>query len=119
MGGGGFVINKPIDGIYSYRWGGLNPINGDPQGVLADTLASYTLARLDGNTKPENLVFHGTTRPSLFGSIMNILSWKNVSMSFNIVYRFNYFFRRSSIDYTNLFNSYTGHKDYALRWQKP
>ena len=40
-------------------------------------------------------------------------------MSFNIVYRFNYFFRRSSIDYTNLFNSYTGHKDYALRWQKP
>ena len=29
-----------------------------------------------------------------------------------------YYFRRSSINYTNLYNSWLGHSDFAYRWQK-
>ncbi len=40
-------------------------------------------------------------------------------MNFSIVYKLGYYFRRNSINYTNLFTSAQGSSDYGKRWQNP
>lgn len=116
------VEGKPLLKIYSYKWGGLNQKNGDPRGIVGDTIAPYNvvLGSTSGvtNTRPEDLVYHGSATPLYFGSIQNTISFKGVSLSLNVVYKFKYYFRRSSINYNNLNSNWGGHSDYALRWQK-
>jgi hypothetical protein len=36
----------------------------------------------------------------------------------NLVYKFNYYFKKESISYTSLFSSGAGNADFSLRWQK-
>lgn len=111
------VIGSPLYSLYSYRWAGLNPINGDPRLYLGDTISSfgnYTKAQM------EDLLFIGQRNPKIFGSIMNTFTWKEISISANILYRFGYYFRRSSINYNNLLSSgWDEHSDYTLRWKAP
>jgi hypothetical protein len=49
----------------------------------------------------------------------NSFSYKQFSLQVNISFKSGYYFRRSSINYTSLFNYYQGNADYMLRWQKP
>ncbi|HMI03106.1 MAG TPA: SusC/RagA family TonB-linked outer membrane protein [Pedobacter sp.] len=116
-------IGKPLYSLYSYKWAGLDPLNGDPRGYIGDKISPYNtvVGSTSGvpNTKPEDLIFHGRLNPSYFGSLRNTLLYKNISLSFNIVYEFGHYFRRPSIRYDNLFSNWGGHSDYALRWQKP
>ncbi|MBN8666352.1 MAG: SusC/RagA family TonB-linked outer membrane protein [Chitinophagales bacterium] len=116
---GGLVIvkGKPLYSIFSYKWGGLNPVNGDPRGFVSDTIASYNTVL--SKAKISDLKYHGPQTPRVFGSLMNTIQFNNISLSVNIVYKFNYFFRRNSIEYSSLFSSWSGHSDYALRWTKP
>jgi TonB-linked SusC/RagA family outer membrane protein len=110
------VIGKPLNSIYSYKWAGLSPVNGDPRGFLSDTIASYSAVLL--NAKESDLVYAGSQVPLIFGSVRNNFYWNNFSFSFNVTYKFLYFFRRNSINYYNLFNNWGGHSDYALRWKQ-
>jgi len=72
------------------------------------------------NVSVSDLQFHGSAVPLYYGSLRNTFSWKNISLSANIVYKFDYYFRRTGINYTNLFgNNAIGNADYAIRWQKP
>ncbi|WEK36138.1 MAG: SusC/RagA family TonB-linked outer membrane protein [Candidatus Pseudobacter hemicellulosilyticus] len=115
---GGPIVGKPLNGVYSYKWGGLDAMNGDPKGFVGDTIVDYNTVLMGNNTKPEDLIYHGTSRPKYFGSVMNSFSYKDFAFSFNINYQLGYFFRRSSINYTNLINNGGGHIDYKLRWTK-
>jgi TonB-dependent starch-binding outer membrane protein SusC len=116
--GGKPVIGKPLYSLYSYKWAGLDPQTGDPRGYVGDTISSYNDV-LTKALQPRDVVYSGSLNPRFFGSLINTLGYKNLSFSFNIVYKFDYFFRRSSISYTNLFSAWSGHSDYSLRWQKP
>jgi TonB-linked SusC/RagA family outer membrane protein len=113
------IVGKPMSHIHSYEWAGLDPTNGTARLYLGDTISNnvnYTKANLS------DLIYHGTTTPNIFGSIRNTLSWKQLSFSFNITYRFNYYFRRPSINFNSMFSmtsGWGGHSDYALRWLKP
>lgn len=111
------MIGKPILAVYSYPWAGLDPNSGDPQGYLNGQI-SKDYAKLTQSFDPKNLVFHGAARPPVFGAVRNTLMYRGLSVSANVSYRFNYYFRRASITYGNTLGL-GGHGDYAQRWQKP
>lgn len=132
LGGGQPVLGRNLWGLYSYKYAGLDPVNGMPRGILADTIASYkTVVGQSGptpNTKPEDLVYNGNSTPLYSGNMLNTVAYKGISFSFNITYSFKYYFRRTSVNYNNLYplTSANGtysqsitHKDYAARWKKP
>lgn len=104
--------------IFSYKWGGLNHETGQPQGIL-NGKPSMDYAAIIDNTTVDSLVYNGSSRPTIFGSLMNTFSYKQFSVSFNIIYKLHYYFLRSSIAYEALFSSWEGNKDYSKRWQKP
>ncbi|MBB5441321.1 TonB-linked SusC/RagA family outer membrane protein [Pedobacter sp. AK017] len=104
-------------GISSYRFAGLDPLNGDPQGILNGEVSKDYSAIFNDSLR--NQVFHGSSLPLYSGFFSNIISWKNISISSNITYRLQYYFRKTSINYASLFKSWDGHPDFYNRWQKP
>jgi TonB-dependent starch-binding outer membrane protein SusC len=110
--------DKPLYAIYSYAWVGLDPETGNPQGYI-DGLPSTDYSAIVSTTTPEKLVYHGSARPTVYGSVRNTIAWKNISLSLNISYRLGYFFRKKSVLYNQVLNGYASHGDYGLRWQKP
>lgn len=120
-GSGGIIYpleGKPLFSVYSYRWAGLDPETGDPQGYY-DKQVSKDYFNILFNTTPEEMIYNGSARPTFFGSFRNTFSYKHFNLSANIVYKLGYYFRRSSINYSNLFTRWQGHEDYTKRWQQP
>ncbi|TXI91086.1 MAG: SusC/RagA family TonB-linked outer membrane protein, partial [Chryseobacterium sp.] len=117
------VVGMPLYGIVAYKWGGLNS-NGDPQGYLSngalstDYNAILQSAITDG-LKGSSIVFKGSASPNYFGSLINRFSIKNIELSLNISYRFDYYFIKPSLNYTSLVNRGVGHLEYKDRWQVP
>lgn len=112
------IAGKPVYSIFSYRWAGLDPATGNPQGYL-DGQISNDYTSITGNaTSIDDLIYHGPALPTLFGSAGNTFAWNNLSLSARVSYKLGYFFRRESIYYSSLFAG-SGHSDYSLRWQKP
>jgi TonB-linked SusC/RagA family outer membrane protein len=111
------LVGKPVNAIYSYQWMGLNA-TGAPQGFVNGKISTDYNGILSGTTI-DNMVYNGPSRPTAFGSLRNTFSVKGISLSFNILYKFNYYFRRSSINYLNLYAAWTDNRDYYKRWQKP
>lgn len=111
---------KPLYGLFSYKWGGLDPINGNPMIYLGDTLTKSYSAATVNSIAIDDLVYNGRYNPPITGSLMNSVIWNNLSININITYKLNYFFRRGSINYTSLVGNWrNGHSDYALRWRTP
>jgi hypothetical protein len=76
-------------------------------------------AAIAANATINDLVYNGPALPPYFGSVMNSFSFRHVTLSANITYKFGYYFHRNSIDYSTLINNWLGHQDFAKRWQKP
>src|SRR5690606_28567210 len=111
-------VGKPLFGLYSYYWGGLDAETGNPLGYL-DNVPSMEYSRIiSAANSYDSLVYHGRATPAVFGSLMNTFAFKGFSLSVNLTYKFGYWFRRSSVDYNMLFSTYNGHADYVTRWQK-
>lgn len=113
------VKGRPVYSVYSYPYAGLDPLTGDPLGFLNDAVSKDYVKLTGSNTVLDNLVYHGSALPVVFGSIGNTLTWQNISMTARISYKMAYYFRRQTIDYMNLFTYGDGHADFATRWQKP
>ncbi len=119
LGGNYFpIVGRPLFGIYSLPWAGLNPDNGNPRGILEGE-PSEDYRQLINGASLESLIYHGSARPTLFGSLRNTVSFKGFSLSANVSYRFGYYFRRQSVQYESILQGRGGHSDYALRWQNP
>lgn len=116
------IVGKPLYSITSYKWGGLNN-QGDPQGYLKGQLStdynainnSITVEGIAGGS----LVFTGTSVPTHFGSIINELRWKRLTLSFNLMYKLGYYFRKTAFTLSELNDFGIGHPDYYKRWQQP
>lgn len=111
------LVGQPFYSVYGLRWMGLDPHSGDPLGAWnghADTTYSRFI------TYPaDSLIYKGPANPPFFGAFRNTFSWKQFELSFNIVFKLGYKFRRSSIQYTDLYNGVSkGSPDYERRWQK-
>jgi TonB-linked SusC/RagA family outer membrane protein len=112
-------VGKPVYGVYGYKWAGLDPENGDPQGYLAGKVSKDYNAIISSEDE-SNILYQGPARPTIFGALRNTLSYKHVTLSVNLVYKLRYYFKRPSIMYSSLFNYWSGaHKDYLSRWQQP
>lgn len=105
-------------GLYTYRWGGLNPEDGRPQGYLNGELSTDYAKIQSQETAVEDLVLHGSKRPLYFGVFQTDLEYGKFNLSFILSYKFKYFFRRPGIDYSSLFSRADGHADYYQRWQQ-
>ncbi len=107
---------NPYD-IFSYRWAGLDPANGNPQGYLNGQISSaYTpLVRV----QQPDLVKSGSARPPVFGNILNTIKWKSFSLSVNITYQIGNYFRKPALSYTDLFKNWRTNPEWDQRWQQP
>lgn len=112
------LVGRPIYGVYSYEWAGLDKATGAPMGIL-NGLPSMDYPKIISSYSPESLIYHGSARPTHFGAIGNTIAYSGLSLSFNVSYRFNYFYRRKSIVYGPTFGLDNSNADYSLRWQKP
>lgn len=112
------VEGKPLYGIYSYAWAGLDPKTGDPQGLLNGEVSKNYSAIL-GSTPDEQVIYHGSARPTWFGAWRNTVRWKKLTLSASVSYRLGYYFRMNSIIYGSDMGLANGHGDYAKRWQTP
>jgi len=113
------VVGRPVYSMYSYAFGGLNSMNGNPIGYL-NGAATEDYARIVGTgTKLEDLVYHGSALPTTFGNLRNNFTYKNLSLSIALNFKFGYYYRRASINYNTLFSTGAGHPDYEFRWRKP
>jgi hypothetical protein len=104
-------------GLYSYKWMGLDPTNGDPQGMLNKQVSKDYNAII--NDSAQNQVFHGSSIPLYYGNLLNTISFGGFAVSFNITYKFDYYFRKGAISYNQLYTGWVGHVEYADRWQQP
>jgi len=112
------VVGKPVFSVFSLRWAGLDPANGDPRGYLNGQV-SKDYASILSSRDLNQLVYNGSATPTKFGSFRNDFSYAGFGLSFDITYKFGYYFRRPSINYDYLFNLYIGNKDFSKRWQNP
>ncbi|WP_345952992.1 SusC/RagA family TonB-linked outer membrane protein [Mucilaginibacter sp. PAMB04168] len=118
--GGVPVVGRSLYSIFSYDWKGLDPVNGDPLGVLNGQV-SKNYSGIVNNFMPDSLIYHGSARPVLYGSLRNDLSFANFNLSFLITYETGFYFRRpsTSLNLGDLISSNYGvHVDYLRRWQK-
>jgi len=112
------IVGLPVHSLLSYKWAGLDPVNGDPRGYINGQLSKDYAALTAVDL--EQLVYSGAARPTWFGGLSNSFSYKGFHLSATIGYKFGYFFRRGSINYTNLFGSFSGmNREYEKRWVKP
>lgn len=111
------VVGKPVYAIAAYKWGGLDA-TGDPLGYLEGKLSKdYSAIFKEANQNGGNVVYVGTASPQIFGSIMNSITWRNLTFSALISYKFKYYFKKSTLSYPSLVANGIGHADYAKRWQ--
>lgn len=112
------VIGRPAFSLYSYKWAGLDPVNGDPRGFDAEGQISKDYSVLTGPSTIEELAYSGSARPTKYGGIYNSFKFCDFSLSFNLSYKFDYFIRRQGLNYEQLFYTWAGNKEYEARWQK-
>lgn len=108
----------PRYGMYSYPWEGLDSETGAPL-VKVNDEKSENYAEFFRNITINDMIYHGPQNPPLFGSWQNSFKFKGIILGLNLIYKFGHHFRRSSINYYSLFNSWSGHRDYEKRWQNP
>lgn len=109
------ILEKQLYPMFSYQFMGLDRENGDPLGLLEEEI-SKDYAKL--NVQPlEELVYHGTAVPLYFGFLNNTFRYKAASLFLNISFRAGHYFRKPTIIYNSLYNSWDTHKDYERRWQ--
>lgn len=113
------IEGKPLYSIFSFKWMGLDPENGDPRGLL-EKEASKDYKVILNSTNLDDLIYRGPANPTFFGSLRNNFNYKQLELSFTITWKMGYYFRRNSINYNALFTrAIPGHADYEKRWQQP
>ncbi|GAO45251.1 putative TonB-dependent receptor [Flavihumibacter petaseus NBRC 106054] len=112
------VPGRPVFSLYSFPWAGLNPENGDPRGYW-EGKPSSDYSQLFYNTILDSMVYNGPAQPVGSGALRNTFTWKRLSLSFTISYKYGYFFRKASLAYSSLYSNWSGHGEYAQRWQQP
>lgn len=112
------IAGKPVFSVYSYPWAGLDATNGDPQGYLNGEV-SKDYAAIRGSSDINAAKFHGSARPTTFGSFRNTIGFQDFSLSFSLAYKMGYYFRKPTINYTFFAANWTANSDFTQRWQQP
>ncbi|QES87369.1 SusC/RagA family TonB-linked outer membrane protein [Rhizosphaericola mali] len=113
----------PLYSVFALSWAGLNK-EGNPRvwldgNITEGTDIGYTSVLNSTNLK--NLHYIGRATPAIFGSFRNSFTYRRYALSFNVTYKFGYYFQRPSINYANLFtgNYFSPNEIFEHRWQNP
>lgn len=106
-----------LDALYSLPWGGLDAETGNPRYML-DGMPTMDYSALR-NFPADQLVYSGVSVPTMFGSVMSNLRFKNIMLSALVSYRGGYYFRRNTVFYSAFKSTNAGHIDFNYRWRKP
>lgn len=109
-----FVEGYAREGIWSYRWAGLNEI-GMPQAYKADGTKVTDPTQIE----VEDLEFSGTYQPKYSGSISTGFRYKSLQANFLFTYNFGHVFRIEYPDMNPMASSPTMNKMIADRWREP
>lgn len=113
------IVGMPVYSVFAYRWAGLDPATGEPQGYLNGEISKNYTEIMASDKGIEDLQYFGSALPTKFGSVINSFRYRQLYLDVGITYKLGYWFRRSSVNYTNLITDFNGHSDFAKRWQKP
>lgn len=104
-----YVEGYPVDALFSYQWAGLN---NEGFAQIYDKDHNIIVAQGYTDMKYEDLVADGKTTPSWFGNFSNVFSWKNLSLTVNMIYKLGYNTRAYSYGsgYSSIMND---------RWREP
>jgi len=116
------VVGQMMYPLVVYKWAGLDG-EGNPQGYL-DGEKSTDYNSIKNNAfaegfKSNSIKLMGSATPLWFGSLINTIKWKDISFTFNIGFKLNYFLMKPSLSYSYLAAYGTNSVNYADRWQKP
>jgi TonB-linked SusC/RagA family outer membrane protein len=103
--------------IVSYKWAGLDPKTGDPQGYVNGAV-SKNYEDIEQNPISAQVV-SGSALPPIFGTFRNTVDYDRFSLAANITYKFDYYFRKPTTNYGTLITTGQGYTDFDQRWQKP
>ena len=118
----GGAIN-PVEGrtayaLVAYPFAGLDPATGAALGILKGQ-PSTDYSAIQVETDAADLYNPGSSRPEYVVGLRNMVSWKNIDLSFNLTGNFKYWQHRTYAG-SGLFNGgLTGYQDYINRWQQP
>lgn len=113
-------LGKPVFGVYSYKWGGLNPLTGNPEGYV-NGVKSEDYDAIINNPAINDLAYSGPARPTYFGGLNNRFVYKGFSLDIQINYKLGYYFRKPTIVYSQASGGTAYlkvNRDYNNRWQK-
>lgn len=111
------IIGKEMYPIFAYRFAGLDPENGDPQGYLKDDLSkSYTKMM---NDSLQYMRYYGNALPKYYGFFRGMIAWKSLVVTFSVNYKFGHYFKKNTVSYAGTSIVMGGHSDYYDRWQQP
>lgn len=108
----------PVYAMFGYKWAGLDPETGDPRGYLDGVISTDYAAITGAENGIETLQYFGSAIPTTYGSVINSFGFRGLTCDIGLTYKLGYWFRRSSINYTNLISDKYGHRDFSLRWQQ-
>lgn len=110
------IEGNTLNGVYSFKFAGLDPKTGDPLGYFDGDISKNYQAIL--NSSVSTLKYHGSAIPRVFTSFRNSIAYNKFELSLNILGKWGYYFRKSTVNYNSLFTNWLGHEDYEKRWQK-
>jgi TonB-linked SusC/RagA family outer membrane protein len=118
---GGEAIAKGYSrfALFAYKWAGLKHETGDPQGYLNGKPSTDYAALYGDSATLSDLTHKGSTLPKYFGSLGNMVSFKNFSLSVRMTYALGYYFINESFDYGTSIYSRILHQDFSNRWKEP
>jgi TonB-linked outer membrane protein, SusC/RagA family len=117
----GVYDGYPIDGIWAYRWAGLDSVG---QSQIFDSTGKV-LNSTSASTSTRYLAYQGRTTAPYFGAFINNLQYKNFSLLVRITYYMGHVFRKQDItsghypstsSFSGMLNT---SKALANRWRQP
>ncbi|WP_442587688.1 SusC/RagA family TonB-linked outer membrane protein [Pedobacter sp. AW31-3R] len=116
-----YLIGYSMNSLFAYQYAGLDNM-GDPLIRLKDG----TVTKNRNLATPDDVVYMGTTIPKFNGGLSNTFSYKDFSISANLVYNLGHVMRKETLDYftgrlTGNENSFTGNLStlFLDRWKQP
>jgi len=106
----------PYSSVFAFRSAGLDS-EGNPRGYLNGDI-STEYSDIYNSTDSDELIFKGSAVPTSFGSLRNNLRFKDFTLSVNVIYKLDYYFRRTGAFSGSNYSNYT-QGDFADRWQNP
>ncbi|MBO9728988.1 MAG: SusC/RagA family TonB-linked outer membrane protein [Chitinophaga sp.] len=114
------VEGYPLFGIWAYPWGGLDAKgNATILGPDGKTVTDrFEAGRLYDNIY--KMKYIGAVNPPVFGSLANTFSYKQLSLTVNLLYKLGHYYRRSDLGYYTMAVMYQrGPDSFKDRWKQP